>query len=375
MEFTAPLATFLKPLQNICSVAGTSANSDDITQNILLSLKDGMLTFRGTDYRIELSYCVAVESREEGTVLVNAAKMREACSKLSMQSLVSMHTEGPAEGELIVQSGPTVFQMRTRAADDFPSFPVEDVQQTVSIKQKYLKNIIARSIFCISQEEFREYLRGMRMEFDQQKLTVFTSDGHRMAIVDSQVNTPLSDFYGVTLIRPGAAQLDKILEPVEDDIEISFCKNMFHTQCNGYTLKSKLLVCGYPNVRGVIPKEVRWQAPVNRAQLRQEIARVAVLSSRRINGVNMMFSDGVLNLRSENSEHEVATSEMPIDYHDDQIDITLNASYVAEVLSAIPTEEVYFNFSQPLINVMIEPKDEPEDSGVKTRYLISRVVV
>ncbi len=380
MEFTAPLATFIKPLQNICSIAGTASTNDDITQNVVLTVKSNTLTLRATNYRIELSYSVPVSATSEGEILVSASKLRETLSKLPQSSLVSFNCpedEDELNSDLTLATGQTTFKIRTRSADTFPDFEAahEEVEQVLAIEQSKLRRIIEGSIFCISQEEFREYLRGMRLEIEGDNLTVFTSDGHRMAMIETTLSRPLRDAYGVTLIRPCAAELYKILDNSEDIIELSFTKNTVTTVCNGFKLSSKLLICNFPNVRGVLPREIKTTIPVNRTELKAEISKVAVLSSKRINGVNLVFDDGFLHLRSENSEHEIATSQMAINYQGSSVDVTLNASYVNEVLSVMSSEQVIFNFSQPLINAMITPADEGPDSKLHTRYIISRVVV
>ncbi|MBU3827078.1 MAG: DNA polymerase III subunit beta [Candidatus Anaerobiospirillum merdipullorum] len=381
MEFSAPLATFIKPLQNICAIASVAAaNSDDISQNVVLTVKDGTLTMRATNYRIELSYTVPVSTITDGEILVLASKLRDTLSKLPQSSLVSFVCQDDGDdltADLTVSTGQTTYKIRTRSAENFPDFDAahEDVEQVIAIEQGKFRRIIERSLFCISQEEFREYLRGMRLEVEDDLLTVFTSDGHRMAMLETTLSKPLAGNYGVTLIRPCAAELYKILENSDEVIELSFTKNTVSTVCNGFKLSSKLLICNFPNVRSVLPRDIKSAITVNRTEMKSEISKVAVLSSKRINGVNLVFADGFLNLRSENSEHEVATSQMPINYQGTPADVTLNASYVNEVLAAMDCEEVVFNFSQPIINALITPADEGPDSKLHTRYIISRVVV
>ena len=126
-------------------------------------------------------------------------------------------------------------------------------------------------------------------------------------------------------------------------------------------------------MRGVLPREIGSVVPVSRAMLKSEISKVSVLSSKRVNGVNLLFTPGFLNLRAENSEHEVATSQMPINYQGQELDVTLNAAYVNEVLTAMDSEEVNFMFPNPVICVQLQPITA--DADVKTTYIISRVVV
>ena len=276
---------------------------------------------------------------------------------------------------MLVSSGTAQFQIRTRNVLEFPTFEHEDVEQRIVLKQNQLKAIIDKSIFCISNEDFREYLKGMRFEVDGENVSVFTSDGHRMAVIETTLDVPLAQPLGSNLTRRCAAELTKILKDSDEPVELAFTKNSISTSCNGYTLTSKLLICGYPNVRAVIPKSIDVSVEVPRAELKNAISRVNVLSSKRVNAVNLVFADDRLNLKTENSEHEVATESLNISYNLHPIDMSLNAGYVMEVLNAISTENVRFCFANPIVSTLIEPCSNDYEYGVRTRYIISRVVV
>ena len=160
-------------------------------------------------------------------------------------------------------------------------------------------------------------------------------------------------------------------------VTLEFSRNLISTTFNNFKLTSKLLICNYPNVRSVIPKEFAVNLSVEREALRQSISRVSVLSSKRINGVTLNFDKGILNLKTENAEHEVATDTIPLNYDGEPFEISLNASYVQDVLNSLSyAPEVCFLFQnvKSLANTMMQAATADE-SGVKTGYFIARVVV
>ena len=376
MKFTLPLVSFIKHLSQVSGVAGAPGGKDDITQNVLISIKNNKLTFKCTVYSIEMSVVIpgVADVESEGATTVNAAKLRDSCKNLDQSALVTFDYDDSNE-VLLVSSGTAQFQIRTRNVLEFPTFEHEDVEQRIVLKQNQLKAIIDKSIFCISIEDFREYLKGMRFEVDGENVSVFTSDGHRMAVIETTLDVPLAQPLGSNLTRRCAAELTKILKDSDEPVELAFTKNSISTSCNGYTLTSKLLICGYPNVRAVIPKSIDVSVEVPRAELKNAISRVNVLSSKRVNAVNLVFADDRLNLKTENSEHEVATESLNISYNLHPIDMSLNAGYVMEVLNAISTENVRFCFANPIVSMLIEPCSNDYEYGVRTRYIISRVVV
>ena len=217
---------------------------------------------------------------------------------------------------------------------------MEEIEHTIVLKQKQLKSIIDSCLLCVSNEDFRDYLRGVRFEVNGSKLEIFTSDGHRMAILETQLDNPSTDAepFGVILTKRCASQLAKI-------------------------------------VRTVIPKTIDSIISIPKDTFTNLIKQVSVLSSKRVNGVTFTFGGGQVTLRSENSEHEVATASLALPDAQSNIEISLNAQYVREVLGVIKTDNVLFCFSQPMIHVLIKPETEVNDLGVKASYIISKVVV
>ena len=381
MNFTVLLSAVIKQLGEVASIAGSAPNKEDITQNILICAENGVLTLKATNYNIELITVInEVTIESEGRITVNAKKIKEILGNLDPNVLVNF--EYIADKALLKISTPVSnFEIRTRAADDFPSFDVENIDQTIVVQQKQLKNLIDSSIFCVSNEDFRDYLKGIRLELMNGKLDVFTSDGHRMAVIELKlegqtVQNP-SGTFGAIITKSCAQQLSKILEEsAESTVTLQFTKNAVLTTCNNYSLASKLINCGYPNVRAIIPKSIDKSVLVPKDELSALIKQISVLSSKRANGITFNFGDGLVRFRAENSEHEVSTGSMLLPGAQDPIEISLNAQYVREVLGAIKgSDNVLFCFGNPIINVLIKPEKEENECGVKSSYIISKVLI
>ena len=299
MNFTVLLSAVIKQLGEVASIAGSAPNKEDITQNILICAENGVLTLKATNYNIELITVInEVTIESEGRITVNAKKIKEILGNLDPNVLVNF--EYIADKALLKISTPVSnFEIRTRAADDFPSFDVENIDQTIVVQQKQLKNLIDSSIFCVSNEDFRDYLKGIRLELLNGKLDVFTSDGHRMAVIELKlegqtVQNP-SGTFGAIITKSCAQQLSKILEEsAESTVTLQFTKNAVLTTCNNYSLASKLINCGYPNVRAIIPKSIDKSVLVPKDELSALIKQISVLSSKRANGITFNFGDGLV---------------------------------------------------------------------------------
>lgn len=377
MKFRVLLSNLKKQLDEVAGIAGTAPNKEDITQNILINVSDNMLNLKATNYNIELKTIIPLDDVEsDGEITVNANKLRDTLSNLDINSVVSI-TLDEDKNVLVISDGNTSFEIRTRSSIDFPSFELEDIEQEICIKQSLLKSIIDSSVFCVSNEDFRDYLKGIRFELNGSKFEIFTSDGHRMAILETQIASQNSSTgsFGAIITKKCAAQLSKILnDSGESEVVLKFTKNAVRTSCNNFSLASKLINCGYPNVRTVIPKSIDTTVSIPRVAFNKLIQQVSVLSSKRVNGVSFSFGNGKVDLRSENSEHEVATASLPLPDAQTPIEISLNGQYVRDVLNVIKTDNVLFCFSQPMLNVLIK-SDSSDNNELHASYIISKVVV
>lgn len=380
MQFSVPLMHLTKPLQQLLSISPSSVAADDITQNILISVHKNSLVLKASDYSIECSCVLDLDENDvkaEGCTTVNAAKLYGSCKNLDANSFVNFNHD-EASGILDISCANCTFKVRTRSADEFPIFDIDDIEQTLVIKQKVLKSILDSTIFCVSTEDFREYLRGVRIEVNGDLLSVFSSDGHRMAVAETTIsNNNEGGNFGVTLTKKFALELSKILKATDDEITLEFTKSAVCITCNNYRLISNLIVCGYPNVRAVIPKDTPISINLPRQQLRSVISRVSLLSSKRVNGVSLTFSKNKIDLRSENSEHEVASDSFAIEYDNKEFEISLNGIYINEILNALNSDYVTFSFAKELGSAIITPdvvSNEIEDE-VKFKYIVSKVIV
>lgn len=379
MKFSIQFSEIINQLKEMTRVAATN-KTDSVTQNIFLEVKDKQLTMKATDDSIELEATVPlIDVESEGTTTVNANKFFEVCSHNHSETSPAVIELDEAKEILIIKQDSLNYEIRSASNLAFPQFEENASEcQVVSLKQKQLKAIIDMSVFCVTNEDFRDYLRGVRFEADADKLSVFSSDGHRMAALETTMAAPVNEQLGVLLTKNGIVQIGNIIDANSDaPVELKFSKNMVSVLCNGYSLKSKLIVTAYPNVRSVIPRNITSEIRLPRQKLASSIARVSLMSSKRVNGVTMTFANDELSLYTENSEHEIASCRERISYQGQPVEIALNASYVTEILNHLKNEEIVISFPTPLTGALISPV-APENStseDIKAEYIISKIVI
>lgn len=378
MKFTVNFSDISNQLKEMSRIA-SSNKPDDSSQNILMKVSGKQLILRSTDGNIELEALIPlIDAESEGETTINAGKLFEVCNRSSKNSFATITLDETTQ-MLNVNCDNTVFEIRSPSADGFPVFEDTEEGIVVSLKQKQLKSLIENSLFCVTNDEFREYLRGIRFEGEGNLLSAYASDGHRMAVVHTTLLESLSNPFGSIITKSCATQLINILDgKSEQTVQLHITKNTMSLSCNGYKLKSKLLVCAYPNIRNAIPTNIESEVEVDTNRFANLVTRVALISLKRVNGVTITFGNNCYSLRANNSERESAVHTEPLPgFEGPLVEISLNASYVTETLAHIKTEKTRFSFANPLKAASITPvtTGEIKDDDVHVQYIISKMVI
>ncbi len=378
MKFTVLFSEITDQLKEMSRIAASN-KPEDSTQNILMTVAERKLTMRSTDGNIELEAQIPlVDVESDGATTINAGKLYEVCSKSGKASTAVISLD-EASQMLQVHADNTVYEIRSPSADTFPSFEDAASGVKLTLTQKQLKQLIDMSGFCVSNDDFREYLRGIRFEGEGTKLNVFASDGHRMVALETTLLEPLAEPLGALLTKNSTIQIANVIDSnSEQPVELQITKNTVSLYCNGYKLKSKLIAIAYPNVRSIIPVKYSGEAVLDVRRFATLIARVSVMSSKRVNGITLNFGNGTYSLRASNSERESAVATEPLpEYTGPNIEISFNYTYVNETLSHLNAEKVMIKFPDPLNGANFIPvtDGEAKPNNISAQFIISKIVL
>jgi DNA polymerase-3 subunit beta len=91
----------------------------------------------------------------------------------------------------------------------------------------------------------------------------------------------------------------------------------------------------FPDYKGVIPKQSRYQIGIERDTLLAAIKRAAIFSNERFHGVKLGLADGTLTVSSTSPEMGEASETIDIDFKGDEFSVGFNATYLQQVLGVI----------------------------------------
>lgn len=336
MKFSIERDQLLKPLQSLCSVV-EKRQTLPILSNLLVKVEKDKLLLTATDLEVEMHTTVSVKGTDPGETTFSARKFLDICRTLPEGALIDVSQEA---SKVILKSGKSRFSLTTLEPSEFPS--VDAVEQGVSftISQNVFRNLIESTQFAMAQQDVRYYLNGLMLELSQKGLRCVATDGHRLAMCDSNVQIKTPEVKQVIVPRKGITELGRLLESTDDEIRVDVGTNHIHAAFGETTFTSKLIDGRFPDYQRVIPQGGNKVVIADKELLKQSLTRVSILSNEKYRGVRFTVSDGLLRVQAHNPDQEEAEEEISVDYSGSDLEVGFNVTYFIDVLNVISTDKV-----------------------------------
>ncbi|MGF1708750.1 DNA polymerase III subunit beta [Enterovibrio baiacu] len=350
MKFTLTRDVFLKPLQQVSGALGGRPTLP-ILGNILLKVDAGQLTMTCTDLEVELIASLPLEGEaEDGAVTVPSRKFLDICRGLPDSAPINFTAEGD---RAVIRSGRSRFTLSTLPAADFPN--IEDWQSTVefTLSQGKLRQLIESTAFSMANQDVRYFLNGMLLETDGTTLRSVATDGHRMAVGTTALESSLEN-QQVIVPRKGVTELMRLLDQPDAPVTIQIGSANIRAQVNQFIFTSKLVDGRFPDYRRVMPQSSNKTMEAGCDELRQAFSRAAILSNEKFRGVRLNVSNGQLRISAHNPEQEEAEEFVDVDYQGEELEIGFNVSYVLDVLNTLKCDQVRFSMTDGTASTLVE---------------------
>ena len=359
MKFTAAREALLKPLQAVIGVV-ERRQTMPILSNVLLIAKDGRLSVTATDLEVELVAETDVDSESGGEITVSGRKLLDICRALPEGSDVSVSLGGE---KLAVKAGRSRFNLATLPAAEFPV--VEDIKagQTIAVSQEALGRLIEKTHFSMAQQDVRYYLNGMLLETGGSHLRAVATDGHRLALSQTELSGSSLDEQQVIVPRKGVLELQRLMDG-EGDLNIELGANHIRIQLDGIRFTSKLIDGRFPEYERVIPRESSNQLKADRGEFRGALQRTAILSNEKYRGIRLVIRDSGVVLQAHNPEQEEAEEELAVDYSGEDIEIGFNVNYLLDALGAVEGDDVTLSVQDSNSSCLIRQPGNDESTFV-----------
>jgi DNA polymerase-3 subunit beta len=336
MRFSIQREALLKRLQHVVGVV-ERRQTLPVLANLLVVVDADGVALTGTDLEVEMVARTTAEDLDAGEVTVPARKLFDICRALPDGVRIKFEQNGE---RLTVSAGRSRFTLATLPATEFPTIDNIEVVERVALPEATLKELMDRTSFAMAHQDVRYYLNGMLLDLREHTLRCVATDGHRLALAETKIDTKVSSPRQVIVPRKGINELQGLFETGEGVVELEFARNHLRVRRGDVTFTSKLIDGRFPDYEAVIPigadKEVRLQ----RDEMRAALQRAAILSNEKYRGVKIEVAPNRVRIVAHNPEQEEAVEEVEARTGVSDLSVGFNVNYLLDALGAIGGDDV-----------------------------------
>lgn len=323
-----------------------------ILSNILIEAANDELTLTATDLIVGIKCFTESKILEEGSTTLPAKKLAQLVKELTSVNL-EVSSNSHEVTEIIADS--SKFKLNGMNKNTFPALPpLEDAVQ-FTLKQADLKEMLFRTAFAVSKEDNRYALTGVNVQIANSTATFLGTDGKRLA--RAYLSISLDPNFTGTYTIP-LKTVEEILKNLgdEDNATVFLMSDKIAVEYSQTVIISKLLSGDYPDVDRVIPENSDIIVSLHREELITLLRQISLFTNDN-SSVRFTFSEGELRLTANTMDVGEGKVSMPVNYHNEKLDIAFNPIYFLDILRHCKAETVSIGMTDAYNPVIISDKE------------------
>lgn len=343
-------ATAARPVQPILSNVYLEAQSS------------GVLVLAATDMDFSVRTEMPALVTGEGAVTVSAKKLSEILSKLPSGQTVSIALK-PDDNLVHVQCGSSAFDIRTMAAEDFPSIPLVNEAPSIQVDLASMVQAISQTAFAAASYETNNILGGVFFKLTPGMLEMAATDGSRLARALEATSSSLQgDEISAVIPVRAISEVVKLLSGSVTEgqtVGLNIAQGLISFRTDSVYVVSRLLDGQYPQYQKLIPTENTIVAYANRKELISSLERAAVMANERTHVVKMSFDGSELTLAANTPDLGDSKDTLSVEFNGiEPLQIAFNYKFLLDALKVMSTDDIKMETNGPLAPTLFSARDQ-----------------
>ena len=330
---------------SIVSKAVSNNTTLPILKCILIEAVAGNIRLTANDMELGIETTIDGHIDAPGKIAIEAKLFSEIVRKLPDND-ITIETDDQYKATITCEKA--CFQIMGQEGEEFPSLPEIEKNQSITLSQFSLKEVIRQTIFSISDNENTKLMTGELFEVKDDQLSVVSLDGHRISIR----KIVLKDSYdSIKVVVPGKTlnEVSKIISGgTDDEVRLYFTENHVMFEFDDTIVVSRLIEGEYFRIDQMLNSDYDTKLTVNKKEMLSCIDRTTMLikdSDKK--PIIIGITDHSMEVKL-NSAYGSMKEELAIDKRGKDILIGFNPKFLIDALRVIDDE---------MINIyMINPK-------------------
>ncbi|HOV92735.1 MAG TPA: DNA polymerase III subunit beta [Candidatus Kapabacteria bacterium] len=325
-------------------------------QHFHFSLIDNTLKVLATNEEISMLSSYEVEGEENGEILVPAKKLNDIIRVLPKGGSITIDADIDTY-EIVLRYNKGKFAFKGLGTDEYVSIPylfesdnpdideiakpVDNTENRAILPAGLISRIGFRTLFAVSDEEYRPAMTGVLFQFRGNLLTAVSTDGYRMNRYNYK--TDEEEFPKMMDVVIPSTTVD-YLHRVESEITMTLIEpsdesKFLRFDFDNTILTSRIIREKFPPYETIIPPSFAYQALIPINDLLDTVRRISLSSYRISKAVIFNFSGNSLLVSAENDETgESAEETIQCEFMGEDLRIGVRYDYILQSLQHINEE-------------------------------------
>lgn len=343
MKLVCSKSALLNGVQ-IVSKAVPNKTTMSILECILIDASRGVITLTANDMELGIETTIEGNIIEKGIIALDAKIFLDIVRKLPDND-ITIVTDNNYKTTITCENAK--FNIIGKSGDDFSYLPAVEKEESISISQFTLKEVVKQTIFSISDNDNNKMMTGELFDIKGNELKVVSLDGHRISIRKIELK---NEYSPRKVVVPGKtlSEISKILSGDADkDVNIFFTSKHIVFEFENTVVVSRLIEGEYFRIEQMLSNDYETKFVVNKRLFLNCIDRATLLVKEGDKKpIIMNITDNNLELKI-NSIIGSMNENLDIEKKGKDIMIGFNPKFLMDALRVIDDENVTLYMMNP----------------------------
>lgn len=231
----------------------------------------------------------------------------------------------------------------------------QEVNGTIVITQRELKQLINQVVFSASKDKKRELYTGTLFKIENNILEAVALDGYRVAIRRLELKNNYNDKIEFIIPSIDLKEIGKLCKASSEEVKIKKVENKIEFDINNNKIIYDLLVGEFLDYNKLLEINPETTIEIDRKKLLDALKRTQTITKKVVkliiteNNLNLLASDEVENLKwSENIE--VITKG-------EKMELFINGKYLIDAIKNIKENKITISLATPISPCLITSEE------------------
>lgn len=316
-----------------------------VLAGIYLRAEGSMLELQANNFSTGIVTRIPVNTEISGVAVVSGKRFQEFVRNMPDETIT--FSDEASQNSLMIESGGASVELLTMNADDFPKVKTPQTDNSFRIRTTVLRDLIRKTVFAVSKDDTRPVFTGCAFELKGDKISLVATNTHRLALAAAQ----LTESYGESAFVVPAETLRGIMlridpHDVENYVTVNYSTRYLTFTFDNVFVTSRLIEGLFPPYDRVIPQSSTTRVNIKTADFKDAVDFVSLMSKEtEYNTVKFVFTDGGVEISSNSPEVGGAVKNVEAQIDGDDLEISFNVNYIADVLRVIDTPQLNIAFN------------------------------